>query len=96
MHVAKINIFFDIFYCRDNNYSFVVIVRIKELYFNNILFIGINIFHSSCKIKRINKINKIDKIKRCTNFINKILQSILLLLRKIDILLKDIRYNNNK
>ena len=71
-------------------------MRIKKLYFSSVSSIRIDIFRSSCKIKRINKINKIDEIKRCTNFFDKILQSILLLLRKIDVLLEDIWHNDER
>jgi len=90
VHVAKINVFFDVFYCRDNNDNLVVIIRVKELYFSNVSSIRINIFRSLYKIKRINKIDKINKIKRCTSFFNKILQNILLLLKKINVLSKDV------
>ena len=83
-------------YCWDNNDNLVVIIRIKELYFSNVLSIRIDIFRNFCKIKKINKINRIDKIKYCTNSINKILQNILLLLRKVDVLLEDIRYSNKQ
>jgi len=55
--------------------------------------IKINIFCSFCKIKRINRINK---IRYCINFINKILQSILLLFRKVDVLLKDVKHSNKQ
>ncbi len=96
IYIAKINIFFNIFYCRNSNNNLIVIIRVKEFYFSNILFIRISIFCSFCRIRKINKINKINRIKYCTNFINKILKSILLLLRKIDILSKDIRYNNRQ
>jgi len=65
VYVAKINIFFDIFYFRDNNNSLVIIIRVKELYFSNILSIRIDIFYSFCKIKRINKIDKIDRTRYC-------------------------------
>jgi len=82
VHIAKINIFFDILYYRDNSNNLVVIIRVKELYFSSVLSIRTNIFRSSCKIKRINGINKINKIKYYKNCINKILQNILLLLKK--------------
>jgi len=72
VYVAKINIFFDVLYCRGSNDNLIVIIRIKELYFSDVLSIRINVFYSSCKIKRINKINRIDKTKYCTNFFNKI------------------------
>jgi hypothetical protein len=52
--------------------------------------IKIDIFCSFCKIKRI------DRIRYCINFINKILQSILLLFRKVDVLLKDVKHSNKQ
>ncbi len=96
VHVAKINVLFNVFYCRSDDDNLVVIIRIKEFYFSSVLSIRIDIFRSFYKIKRINKINKINKIRRCTNFFNKILQSILLLLKKVDVLLRDIRHNSER
>ena len=90
VHVAKINVFFDVLHCRSDNDNLIVIMRVKEIYFSSVSFIRTSAFRSSCKIKRINKINKINKIKRCTNFFNKILQSISLLLKKVDVLSKNV------
>ncbi len=87
VYVAKINVFFDVLHCRDDDDNLAIIIRIKEIYFSNVSSIRINAFRSLYEIKKINKINK---IKRCTNFFNKILQSISLLLKKVDVLLKDI------
>jgi len=90
VHVAKIDILFDIFYCRDSGGSLIVIIKIKEFYFSDISSIRIDIFCSFCRIRRINKIDKIDRTRYCTNSIDKILKSILLLFRKVDVLLEDI------
>lgn len=93
MHVTKINVFFNIFYCRDDSDNFIVIVRIEKFYFCNILSIRVDALCNLCKIIQI---NKVDRSRSNANIVDKILKSILLLLKKVDILLRNIRHNNRR
>lgn len=91
MYVTKVNILVNVFDCRDDSDCLIIIVRIKEFYFCNVSSIRIVVFRNFCRTRKFDKFNK---SRSNTNFIYKILQNILLLFRKIDVLSNCIKYNN--
>ncbi len=60
IYVAKIDIFIDIFHCRDNSGDLIVIIRVEELYFGNILSVRVSTLR--CRIRRIDRISRISRI----------------------------------
>jgi len=80
-----------VFDCQDDSDRLIIIVRIKEFYFYNVSPIRIVAFRDFYRIKRF---DKFDEFQSDTNFIYKILQSISLLFKKIDVLLNSVKHND--
>jgi len=54
-----VNVFVSIFDCRNNSDDLVVIMRIEEFYFDDVLSIRIVAFYNIDKTRKIDKINRI-------------------------------------
>jgi len=91
MYVTKVDVLANVFDCRGDSERLIIIVRIKEFYFCNVLSIRIVAF---CDLYKTRRFDKFDEFQSGTNFIYKILQNISLLFREINVLSSSVEHNN--